>query len=94
MTVICFVKCKNKTKTNNEKIITTSKNRTALTGTCDVCGNKKFMFMKSSEASSIDIHKWIGKILRPSKDWKTPGYKYLGPYNPLEKQVSGNKKDW
>ena len=42
----------------------------------------------SSFGSGIDIHKWIGKLPKPKAGW-TPGkYKYMGPYNPLEKQLS------
>ena len=38
--------------------------------------------------SGVDIHKWIGKLPRPKAGW-TPGkYKYMGPYNPLDKQLS------
>ena len=38
--------------------------------------------------AGVDIHKWIGKIPHPKAGW-TPGkYKYMGPYNPLEKQLS------
>ena len=38
--------------------------------------------------SGVDIHKWIGKLPKPKAGW-TPGkYKYMGPYNPLEKQLS------
>ena len=41
-----------------------------------------------TEGSGVDIHKWIGKLPRPKAGW-TPGkYKYMGPYNPLEKQLS------
>ena len=41
-----------------------------------------------TEGSGIDIHKWIGKLPRPKAGW-TPGkYKYMGPYNPLKKQLS------
>ena len=40
------------------------------------------------EGSGVGIHKWIGKLLRPKAGW-TPGkYKYMGPYNPLDKQLS------
>ena len=35
----------------------------------------------------IDIHKWIGKLPRPKAGF-TPGkYKYMGAYNPLDKQL-------
>ena len=38
--------------------------------------------------AGVDIHKWIGKLPKPKAGW-TPGkYKYMGPYNPLEKQLS------
>ena len=36
---------------------------------------------------AIDIHKLIGKIPKPKGGW-TPGqYKYMRPYNPLDKQL-------
>ena len=37
---------------------------------------------------ALDIHKWIGKLPKLKAGW-TPGkYKYMGPYNPLDKQLS------
>ena len=43
-----------------------------------------------SFGSGFDIHKWIGKLPKPKAGW-TPGkYEYMGPYNPLEKQLSYN----
>ena len=42
----------------------------------------------SRTKGSGDIHKWIGKLPKPKAGW-TPGkYKYMGPYNPLEKQLT------
>ena len=39
------------------------------------------------DGKGIDIHKWIGKLPRPKAGF-TPGkYKYMGAYNPLEKQL-------
>ena len=35
----------------------------------------------------FDVHKLIGKLPKPKKGWVLPGYRYCGPYNPLEKQV-------
>ena len=41
-----------------------------------------------TEGSGIDILKQIGKLPRPKAGW-TPGkYKYMGPYNHLDKQLS------
>ena len=43
--------------------------------------------------AGIDIHKWIGKIPKPKAGW-TPGkYKYMGPYNPLGKQLTYDPKN-
>ena len=42
---------------------------------------------KDLDGSGVDIHKWIGKLPRPKAGW-TPGkYKYMGAYNPLDKQL-------
>ena len=39
----------------------------------------------------FDIHKLIGKLPKPKSGW-TPGkYKYMGPYNPLDKQLEYDK---
>jgi RNase P subunit RPR2 len=38
------VKCKTRTSTNDVTTITTSNNRSALTGKCAICGIKKFRF--------------------------------------------------
>lgn len=37
---------------------------------------------------AIDIHKLIGKLPHPNGGWTPPHYKYLGPYNPLEDQLT------
>ena len=38
----------------------------------------------------IDVHKWIGKLPKPRAGWTPGSYKYMGPYNPLEQQLSYN----
>ena len=39
------------------------------------------------DGKGIDIYKWIGKLPRPKAGF-TPGkYKYMGAYNPLDKQL-------
>ena len=42
---------------------------------------------KDLDGGSLDIHKLIGKLPRPKKGWVPGNYKYLGPYNPLDKQL-------
>ena len=86
------VKCRKKTATDNINEITTKSNRKAITGACNICHSKKYMFVSNVDGSSIDIHKIIGKIPRPTKGFVVPGYKCLGPYNPLDKQVSFDEK--
>ena len=87
MKIYC-VKCKQKTDSDNIENITTKHNRMAIRGNCKICGTQKYMFVKN-EGSGFDIHTWIGKIPRPKSGWTAPGgYKYLGPYNPLQSQLS------
>ena len=40
------------------------------------------------DGKGIDVHKWIGKLPKPKAGWTPGSYKYMGPYNPLEKQLS------
>ena len=36
----------------------------------------------------IDIHKIIDSLPHPKKGWVLPGYKYCGPSNPLQKELT------
>ena len=42
------------------------------------------------DGGALDIHKAIGKLPRPAREWTLPGHKYTGPYNDLENQVRYN----
>ena len=90
MEIYC-VKCKQKTDTNNPEKIQTKNNRLAIRGNCKICNTQKYMFVKSL-GSGIDIHKMIGKIPRAKSGWVPGDYKYLGPYNPLDSQVTFDEK--
>ena len=50
--------------------------------------NKKYKTDRPElDGKGIGIHKWIGKLPRPKAGF-TPGkYKYMGAYNPLDKQL-------
>ena len=89
MQIYCL-KCKMKTDTNNIEEISIN-NRMCVVGNCNICNTRKNRFIKNGGA--LDIHKMIGKIrFRPKKGFVAPGgYAYLGPYNPLNKQVIYNK---
>ena len=41
----------------------------------------------SPTGGAIHIHKAIGKLPRPAREWTLPGHKYTGPYNDLYSQV-------
>ena len=43
------------------------------------------------KGGAIDIHKAIGKIPKPKAGWAPGKYKYIGPYNPLDKQLEYDK---
>lgn len=44
--------------------------------------------MSIEEAKGFDLRKLIGKLSKPKSGF-TPGkYKYMGPYNPLDKQLT------
>ena len=40
----------------------------------------------------LDIPKAIGKLPKPKSGWTSPGHKYTGPHNDLEKQVKYDPK--
>ena len=40
----------------------------------------------------LDIHKWIGKLPKPKAGWTPSDYKYMGPFNPLDKQSEYDPK--
>ena len=89
MQIYCL-KCKMKTDTNTIEEITRN-NRLCVIGNCNICNSKNNMFINNG-TGVFDIHKMIGKIpFRPSKGFVAPGYRYLGPYNPLDQQVTYNK---
>lgn len=39
------------------------------------------------QQGGLDIHRLIGAVPHPEAGWTPPGYHYLGPYNPLDKQL-------
>ena len=41
--------------------------------------------------AGIVIHKRIGKVPKPKCGWTPGNYKYMGPYNPLDKQREYDK---
>ena len=50
--------------------------------------NKKYKTDRPDlDGGAVDIHKWIGKLPKPKAGF-TPGkYKFMCPYNPLDKQL-------
>ena len=49
---------------------------------------KKSNYLSIKEGKGFDLHKLIGKLSKPKSGF-TPGkYKYMGLYNPLDKQLT------
>jgi len=46
---------------------------------------------KDLDGGALDIHKMIGKLPRRKTGFTPSKYKYMGPYNPLEKQLECDK---
>ena len=90
MTKCYCVKCKKQTLNINEKYETSKNGRLMLKSLCSVCGSRKNKFIKTGGA--IDIHSLIGKIPHPKNGWTPSKYKYMGPYNPLDKQLEYDKE--
>ena len=85
----------------SEKITRSKNGKLMIKSICAECGAKKSQFTKSKEnqGGGIDIHKLIGKLPRPKSGFTPSKYKYMGPYNPLDKQVeydpnTGEVKKW
>ena len=61
-------------------------NRSVVKGDCKICGTSKNCFTKSKAGGKLDIHSFIGKLPKPKAGWTPTNYKYMGPFNPLDKQ--------
>ena len=86
MEVYC-VKCKRKTPSVNIRHTTTKNNRSVVKGECKICVTSKNCFTKSRAGGKPDIHSFIGKLPKPKAGWTPTNYKYMGPFNPLDKQL-------
>ena len=99
----------------SEKIARSKNGKLMIKSICEECGAKKSQFIKSKEnqggsgqrplapnlwfGGGIDIHKLIGKLPRPKSGFTPGNYKYMGPYNPLNKQLkydpnTGKVQQW
>ena len=86
------VKCKKKTNTTSEKLITTSNNRTMKRGNCSVCGTTKTQFVKSSKGGSI-LNKMINSL---PVEMHLLGHNFTGPGTKLNKRLNADltPKEW
>ena len=90
----------------SEKIIRSKNGKLIMQSICSECGAKKSQFIKPQKGGSsqrfggsFDIHKLIGKLPRPKSGFTPGNYKYMGPYNPLDKQLkydpnTGKVQQW
>lgn len=86
------VRCRTKTPTKDITKVISKNGKPMLKGICTVCSAKKSTFIKATTGNGIDIHSLIGKLPKPKSGWTAPGYKYMGPYNPLDKQLEYDPK--
>ena len=86
------VKCKKKTNTTSEKLVTTSNNRTMKRGNCSVCGTTKTQFVKSSKGGSI-LNKMINSL---PVEMHLLGHNFTGPGTKLNKRLNADltPKEW
>ena len=86
------VKCKKKTETTNEKLVTTSNNRTMKRGNCSVCGTTKTQFVKSSKGGSI-LNKMINSL---PVEMHLLGHNFTGPGTKLNERLNADltPKEW
>ena len=80
------VKCRKKTNTTNEKLVTTSNNRTMKRGNCSVCGTTKTQFVKSPEGGSI-LNKMINSL---PVEMHLLGHNFTGPGTKLNKRLNAD----
>ena len=83
----------------SEKTIRSKNGKLMIKSICAECGAKKSQFIKPTVGGSFDIHKLIGKLPRPKSGFTPGNYKYMGPYNPLDKQLkydpnTGKVQEW
>ena len=66
-----------------------------------VWNNKKTRFVSDTSGGKVDVHKFIGKLPKPERGLMPPEkllkpfgehYRYMGTYNPLDKQLKYDKK--
>ena len=78
------VKCKKKTNTKGEKLITTLNNRTMKRGTCVICGKTKTQFIANQQGGSI-LNKMINSL---PVEMHLPGHNFTGPGTKLNKRLN------
>ena len=87
------VKCKKKTNTTNEKLVTTSNNRQMKRGNCSVCGTTKTQFVKSSKGGMYTLNKMINSL---PVEMHLLGHNFTGPGTKLNKRLNADltPKEW
>ena len=84
------VKSKRKTPSFHIRTATTKNNGSVVKGECKICSTSKNCFTKSKAGGKLDIHSFIGKLPKLEAGWTPTNYKYMGPFNPLDKQLEYN----
>ena len=85
------VRCKKKTKTTSEQIVTTSNNRQMKRGPCAICGTTKMQFIKAKGGSILN--KMINNL---PVEMHLLGHNFTGPGTKLNKRLNADltPKEW
>ena len=85
------VRCKKKTKTTSEQIVTTSNNRQMKRGPCAICGTTKMQFIKTKGGSILN--KMINNL---PVEMHLLGHNFTGPGTKLNKRLNADltPKEW
>ena len=80
------VKCKKKTNTTSEKLVTTTNNRTMKRGSCAVCGTTKTQFIANPKGEGI-LNRMINSL---PVEMHLLGHNFTGPGTKLNKRLNAD----
>ena len=80
------VKCRKKTNTTSEKLVTTTNNRTMKRGSCAVCGTTKTQFIANPKGEGI-LNRMINTL---PVEMHLLGHNFTGPGTKLNKRLNAD----
>jgi len=90
------VRCRDNTETIGLEVVRTKNNRTAQSGTCSVCGTRKFKFVKGVSGGDLvtGLNSFTKGIRLPGERYAgeihLPGMNFMGPCTRLDLRLNPN----